>query len=403
MRTLLACGLLAATAAPLVSQSTGRTMQLLAPAVIGQTTSFRVASPATAAGNFYAIFWCAPPFAGTATLPVPGFTLLGPILVDPQRSVPAATGLLGATGSAAHGVAIPNDLSFVGYAWDLQSADLEGSTRTVRFADDELSLVVANTVLPGMNMVPIPAGTFLMGSNAGPPDNVPPYVTQPWERPVHQVTISRPFWIGKYEVTQQEYQALMGTNPSYFKGASWPNSATRPVEQVSWNDAVAFCAALTVQEAAANRLPSGYQYRLPTEAEWEYCCRAGTTTEFHYGPTLVCGQANFANSYHTNSYCANPGGVQTAVVGGYVPNAWGLFDMHGNVYEWCLDCWDGSANYPSSPVIDPYVTSGSVPTLRGGSWFSTARLCRSAIRDRYHASSQNRFIGFRVVLAPVLP
>jgi len=179
-------------------------------------------------------------------------------------------------------------------------------------------------------------------------------------------------------VTQAEYQALTGTNRSNLQGASLPNSGSRPVERVSWNDAVAHCAALTAQQAALGRVPSGYQFRLPTEAEWEYCCRAGTTTEFHCGPTLVCGQANFYYSYHTSSYCAASGNGQTLPVGGNAANAWGLFDKHGNVWEWCLDGWDGAANYPSSPVVDPYVLSGPDRVVRGGGWSSYSYHCRSA-------------------------
>ncbi len=246
------------------------------------------------------------------------------------------------------------------------------------------------------NMVTISPGTFLMGSNAA---TGTPYYSQAWERPVHQVTISRPFCMSKYEVTQAEYQAVMGINPSYFQGTSWPNSANRPVEQVTWLDAMAYCAALTAREAAAGRLPAGYQYRLPTEAEWEYCCRAGTTTEYHYGNTLVCGQASFAYSHHTNSSCNSN---STVVVGGYAPNAWGLHDMHGNVWEWCLDWWDLSSNYPSSPVVDPYVNSGPFRVIRGGSWGDYSDFCRSAFRYRYFPALRGIALGFRVVLAPVL-
>jgi formylglycine-generating enzyme required for sulfatase activity len=217
---------------------------------------------------------------------------------------------------------------------------------------------------------------------------------------VHQVTISRPFCIGKYEVTQAEYQAVMNANPSYFQGAAWPTSADRPVELVSWHGAMAYCAALTAREAAAGRLPAGYQYRLPTEAEWEYCCRAGTTTEFHYGNSLDCSQAKFGYSYHTSSSCSSS---STNVVGGYAPNAWGLFDMHGNVWEWCLDWWDGSVNYPSSLVVDPHVSnSGSYRVIRGGSWLLNSNFCRSASRFWNFPARRSFYLGFRVVLAPVL-
>ncbi len=240
--------------------------------------------------------------------------------------------------------------------------------------------------IPGM--VPIPAGTFLMGSNAA---GGPPYLGGSLEQPVHQVTISYPFWMGQHEVTQAEYQTLIGANPSFSPGPS------RPVELVSWHDARAYCAALTAQQAA--NLPSGYEYRLPTEAEWEYACRAGTTTEFHYGPDLLCNQARFAFSYHTNppASCVNPSG--TAPVGSYVPNAFGLFDMHGNVCEWCLDSY---APYSSAAVTDPFVTGGPGRVLRGGSWSYASYQCRSAYRTNAGPGLANDNIGFRVVLAPVL-
>ncbi len=238
--------------------------------------------------------------------------------------------------------------------------------------------------IPGM--MPIPAGTFLMGSNA---PSGPPYFGS--IGPVHQVTISYPFWMGQYEVTQAEYQALTGTNPSFFSGAS------RPVEQVTWLSARAYCAALTAQQAG--NLPAGYEYRLPTEAEWEYACRAGTTTEFHYGAALFCNQARFWFSYHTNppAYCGNSNG--TVPVGSYAPNAFGLYDMHGNVLEWCLDSY---ASYSSAAVTDPFVTGGPDRVLRGGSWYDDSGVCRSAHRDSFDPGLTFSDFGFRVVLAPVL-
>ncbi|MCU0866124.1 MAG: SUMF1/EgtB/PvdO family nonheme iron enzyme [Planctomycetes bacterium] len=257
---------------------------------------------------------------------------------------------------------------------------------------------------PALNMAAIAPGTFQMGSPVTPL-NVAPYFNQSQAQPVHQVTISQPFWMGRNEVTQAQYQAVMGNNPSHHQGASWPNAANRPVEQVSWNAAVAYCDALTVQEAAASRLPPGYEYRLPTEAEWEYCCRAGTTTEFHYGATLACGQANFSASNHTGSICSNQLWVQTVVVGSYVANAWGLYDMHGNVVEWCLDGWDGSNNYPAGPVTDPYVLGSSGPyrVLRGGDFLVNSSYCRSASRTGVDPTNVSRSAGFRVVCTPVLP
>jgi len=195
---------------------------------------------------------------------------------------------------------------------------------------------------------------------------------------------------------------VMAVNPSWFQGASWPNSAYYPVETVSWHEAMAYCAMLTAQEAAAGRVPSGYEYRLPTEAEWEYCCRAATTTEFNCGSALYCADANFRYSWHSNSTCWTTNG-QTTTVGSYAPNAWGLFDMHGNVYEWCLDAWDGSANYPSSMVVDPYVQSGPYRVFRGGSWLDQSNGCRSAFRYGYFPTNTANDRGFRVVLAPILP
>lgn len=240
--------------------------------------------------------------------------------------------------------------------------------------------------LPVPEMVPIAAGTFQMGSTAFFP------LASATEGPVHAVTITQPFWMGKFEVTQAEYRAAMGNVPSAFLGDD------RPVESVSWSQAVAYCAALTAQEGAAGRLPAGYEYRLPTEAEWEYCCRAGTTTEWNVGGSLACGQANFYDEY-TSSFCVQ----QTADVGSYAANGWGLHDMHGNVYEWCLDGWDGSANYPASAVADPFVTSGFYRVFRGGSWFYYSTYCRSAHRSGFFPEFAYHFLGFRVVCAPVLP
>jgi formylglycine-generating enzyme required for sulfatase activity len=238
------------------------------------------------------------------------------------------------------------------------------------------------------NMVPIAAGTFQMGSGAYV--NTPHYGWTVTELPVHPVTISRPFWMGKHEVTQAEYQAVMGNNPSQFLGAN------RPVEMVSWNMAVAYCEALTVQEAAAGRLPTGYEYRLPTEAEWEYCCRAGTTTEWNVGSSMDCGDANFSNPA-IGGYCVG----QTSLVGSYPPNAWGLHDMHGNVAEWCLDGTEGAADYPAGPVSDPVVIGGTFRRMRGGGWMNIAIDSRSAIRLGYWPFNTQSIFGFRVVCAPL--
>jgi formylglycine-generating enzyme required for sulfatase activity len=242
---------------------------------------------------------------------------------------------------------------------------------------------------PGM--VVIPAGTFQMGSNA---PNASPYFNNSNQQPVHQVTFSRCFWMGATEVTQAQYLALMGTNPSYYVGAN------RPVETVDWFDAQAYCAALTAQQSVLGNVPLGYQYRLPTEAEWEYACRAGTTTEFNVGPVLSCNESLFYYSYHTNT-CCQPNCVPfgTAPVRSYAPNAWGLYDMHGNMFEWCLDSF---AAYSPGSATDPFVTGGPDRVVRGGSWGHDSYVCRSAFRVDFNPGSTVSAVGFRVVLAPIL-
>lgn len=247
------------------------------------------------------------------------------------------------------------------------------------------SCPVGYSTPPGM--VAIPAGTFMMGSNVA---SGAPYYGNSGEQPVHEVTISACFWMGEHEVTQAEYQALTGSNPSLFQGAALP------VERVSWYDAQSYCIALTAQQAAQGQVPPGYEYRLPTEAEWEYACRAGTTTPFHYGPELFCGEARFSYSFHSTLSCNQSG---TGPVGSYAPNAFGLYDMHGNVWEWCLDSY---AAYAAGSQVDPFVNIGSNRVIRGGSWIYFSYYCRSALRLNRGPSAALEDVGFRVVLAPVL-
>jgi formylglycine-generating enzyme required for sulfatase activity len=258
-----------------------------------------------------------------------------------------------------------------------------------RIAGMSQGLLVRRVTPAGM--VAIQPGTFEMGSDALP---FAPYFNGPNSQPVHTVTISYPYWMGEHEVTQAEYSALMGFNPSATIGVN------RPVETVSWDSARDYCAALTAQETLTGNVPAGYEYRLPTEAEWEFACRAGTTTEFNIGVQLLCADAWIDGTYHpANAYtsCGIPG--STANVGGYAPNAWGLYDMHGNVREWCLDSF---AIYSAAPVSDPFVTGGSNRVVRGGSGFSASNRCRSAFRDQSNPASTNDYSGFRVVLAPIL-
>ncbi len=209
-----------------------------------------------------------------------------------------------------------------------------------------------------------------------------------------QVTISQGFWMSKYETTQEEYKAIMKSNPSSFTGDS-----KRPVETVSWEDASNYCAKLTACERVAGRLPSGYAYRLPTEAEWEYACRAGTTTATAYEDTLGSTQATFNGRDDPYGGAAKGPYLKTTTkVGSYAPNAWGLYDMHGNVWEWCLD-WYGT--YPGGSVTDPRgPTTGSYRVDRGGSWINIGRLCRAAVRGGFWPDFRCGYIGFRPVLAP---
>ncbi|MBI3851742.1 MAG: formylglycine-generating enzyme family protein [Verrucomicrobia bacterium] len=246
------------------------------------------------------------------------------------------------------------------------------------------------------NLVFIQPGTFTMGSPTNEAERGSDEVQ-------HIVTISQGFWMGKYEVTQGDYLAVVGSNPSYFTSANgYSDDLTRPVEKVSWNDASNYCALRTQQEQAGGQIPTNYVYRLPTESEWEYAARAGTTTAFYLGSGLYSGQANFDGQYEYDAVLgtiSNPSGIFlgiTTPVGSYAANGWGLYDMIGNVEEWCQD-WYGA--YPAGTAIDPQgPATGSLRGIRGGDWATRARFCRSAGRDP--GAGFLNFRGFRVVLAP---
>jgi formylglycine-generating enzyme required for sulfatase activity len=270
----------------------------------------------------------------------------------------------------------------------IQAVNIDADFVT-RIAGVSQGLAVRRTAPAGM--VAIAPGTFTMGSNA--PGGAP-YFDGSNNNLEHSVTISYPFWMAEHEVTQAEYSALMGNNPSLYVG---PN---RPVERVSWNTARAFCTALTVQETLAGNVPAGYEYRLPTEAEWEYACRAGTTTEFNVGAALLCGDAWFSETYHpTNSIVSCRNLTGTLDVGSYAPNAWGLYDMHGNVWEWCLDSF---LNYSAVPVTDPFISGAPGRVHRGGGWSGRSDDCQSARRRSTSPDNAFSYFGFRVVLAPAL-
>ena len=247
----------------------------------------------------------------------------------------------------------------------------------------------AQIFAPPANMVFIPPGTFMMGSPTNEVDR------DPDEGPQTAVTISRGFWMGQFEVTQGEYEVVMGSNPSHFQPPNATEDANRPVEQVSWTDATNYCAHLTQRERAAGRIPTNSVYRLPTEAEWEYACRGWTSTRFSYGDDPVYTKLTDYAWYIDNS------GRTTHPVGQGSPNPWGLYDMHGNVLEWCQDWY---RPYPGGIVVDPQgATTGVFRVLRGGGWSDVARHCRSAFRGNYYPDLQDNYLGFRLVLAPGQP
>jgi formylglycine-generating enzyme required for sulfatase activity len=380
-RAAVGVAFLSLFAQPLCAQA--RTTVLVGPPALGATCFVEHRMPVSATPLVGGFLWSAP-FAGAA--PVAGLPANGLLRVDPSGFAVLGVGVSTGAPPLTMALAVPSLPALLGAQQECQSFDLD-ATGTFQLASNDVLLTVGSGPSPLLNMVAIAPGTFQMGSTAGNSN----------EQPVRQVTLSTPFWMGKYEVTQAEYQSVVGNNPSSFQGANAPNAPSRPVERVSWNNAVAYCQALTAIEQAAGRVPQGYQYRLPTEAEWEYCCRAGTTTEWNTGTSLSTSQANFASALANGTY---PSG-QTAVVGSYAPNAFGLHDMHGNVWEWCLDSY---AVYAPGPATDPFVTGGPNRVLRGGNWASSisAFICRSASRATVTPSVSSNVFGFRVVLAPVL-
>ena len=227
-------------------------------------------------------------------------------------------------------------------------------------------------------LVWIVPGNFVMGSPADELDRASD------EGPQTLVTLPRGFYMGKFETTQAEYQTVMGVNSSGF-----PSNPTLPMEMVNWTEAMTYCSKLTLRERGAGRLPAGWGYRLPTEAEWEYACRAGTTTRYSFG--------NDSNGTNLVNYAwaSDPDLGRTHPVGTKLPNPWGLHDMHGNVWELCLDAF----TYTGGSVTNPRGT-GTARMSRGGSWHSYAPRCRSATRNPYTTTGREAWVGFRVVLIP---
>ncbi|MDJ0707088.1 MAG: SUMF1/EgtB/PvdO family nonheme iron enzyme [Leptolyngbyaceae cyanobacterium MO_188.B28] len=276
----------------------------------------------------------------------------------------------------------PTDSTF---EYEVVTVDGKGKVtdRQTKQAEYQTEVLLGKGV--SLELVMIPGGRFQMGSPEGKGYGD--------ERPQHSVTV-KSFWMGKHPVTQAQWKAVaalpkverdLDSDPSNFKGDD------RPAEQVSWYDAVEFCQRLSQR--------TGQEYRLPSEAEWEYACRAGTTTPFHFGPTLTTDLANYDGNY---SYDSGPKGEyrkQTTPVGSFkIANAFGLYDMHGNVWEWCLDHWH--ENYQDAPSDgSAWETEGddSYRSRRGSSWYNTPVNCRSAHRGRRGPDIRYNSIGLRVV------
>ena len=258
-------------------------------------------------------------------------------------------------------------------------AEIKDNVESIRFIEHPLTEEIdCNGVR--LEMVEIPEGTFLMGAPREEKES------RDSERPQHEVAVAG-FLMGKYAITQKQWEAVaalpqiereLGPNPSYFKGDN------RPVEKVNWYEAVEFCARLSQR--------TGREFRLSSEAEWEYACRGGTTTAFHFGDTITTDLAKYSRKFGS-----------TTPVDEFPGNVFGLYDMHGNVCEWCLDDWHG--NYEGAPTDgsawikndndNPYQKK----VLRGGSWDVTPLYCRSAFRNGYAPARCRDFIGFRVVCA----
>ena len=253
--------------------------------------------------------------------------------------------------------------------------------------DNKIALSTSiNKIIPGLNMklVLVKPGSFMMGSDAAKA-----------EKPIHKVTISKEYWIGKYEVTQNEYKAVMGINPSYFNS----ESGNRPVEQTSWNDAANFCQKLTEREEKAGRLPDGYEYRLPTEAEWEFAARGGNKSQGY----IYSG----SNNLDSVGWYASNSSKQTQRVGSKAANELGIHDMSGNVWEWCMDSCNHRKDSMKTDsyidgIINPLCSTGDRRITRGGSFSYTANCSRIAIRGSDTPDKMYYRHGFRVALAPVI-
>ena len=229
----------------------------------------------------------------------------------------------------------------------------------------------------GMEFVLIKHGQFLIGTpETGLADTLQSYQ--------HEVEITKDFYLGKCEVTQGEWEKLMGSNPSHFKG-----NDSLPVENVTWYEAKKFIDKL-------NQINNGKLFRLPTEAEWEYACRAGTTTPFSTGKNITTDQANYDGDFPYKNYPKGINRNHTTIVGTFKPNPWGLYDMNGNVWEWCEDWY---CPYPKIKVADPVGNCKTdLKVIRGGSWYFVAKCARSDWRYTHNPNNKGFSLGFRVLM-----
>lgn len=254
-------------------------------------------------------------------------------------------------------------------------------------ARGSLPKTVVNSI--GMKLVLVPDGRFTMGAPKS--EKHRRYA----EGPEHPVHITRPFYMGIYEVTQGEFEKVMGVNPSYHTKVEGQDTRRFPADNVNFVDAKAFCQKLSDSDAEKQ---NGRKYRLPTEAEWEYACRAGSSTAFSHGPGIASRDANF-NGWHP--YAGGERGPyleRTTTVGSYKPNEFGLYDMHGNVYEWVSD-WFGDKYYAASPPEDPQgPKEGKYRVLRGGSWQNVGSMLRAAERYYDREVARHEDHGLRVVM-----